>query len=92
MKTLIAAVAFTTAVAAPAFAQSNNVRAWKGAFAAPASTSAYSAYAASSSVTASRAQAIQECNIGSGKLTQYTWGVTQLQVYRACMAQHGQQE
>jgi hypothetical protein len=52
----------------------------------------YSAYAASSSVAASRAQAIQECNIRSGKFTQYTWGVTQLQVYRACMAQHGQEE
>ena len=44
MKTLIAAVAFAAAFAAPAFAQSVNTWGWKGALAAPAS--AKSAYAA----------------------------------------------
>jgi hypothetical protein len=45
MKTLIAAVAFATVFAAPAFAQCNSWGSWKGAIAAPAS--AKSAYAAS---------------------------------------------
>ncbi len=50
MKMLIAAVASATAIAASAFAQSNNLWAWKGASAAPAdATSAYTAYAASPS-------------------------------------------
>src|SRR5262249_61858478 len=44
MKTLIAAVAFAMALAAPAFAQSVNAWGWKGGLAAPAS--AKSAYAA----------------------------------------------
>src|SRR5262249_62156222 len=44
MKTLIAAVAFAMALAAPAFAQSVNAWGWKGGRAAPAS--AKSAYAA----------------------------------------------
>ena len=44
MKTLIAAVAFAMALAAPAFAQSVHAWGWKGALAAPAS--AKSAYAA----------------------------------------------
>jgi len=46
MKTLIAAVAFAMALAAPAFAQSVHAWGWKGAVAAPAS--AKSAYAAAS--------------------------------------------
>ena len=46
MKTLMAAVAFATVFAAPAFAQSVNWWGWKGALAAPAS--AKSAYAAAS--------------------------------------------
>ena len=46
MKTLIAAVAFAMAFAAPAFAQSAHAWGWKGALAAPAS--AKSAYAAAS--------------------------------------------
>jgi hypothetical protein len=45
MKTLIAAVTFAAVLAAPAFDQSANARAWKGGLAAPAS--AKSAYAAS---------------------------------------------
>ena len=44
MKTLIAAVAFATVFAAPAFAQSVHAWGWKGALDAPAS--AKSAYAA----------------------------------------------
>jgi hypothetical protein len=46
MKTLMAAVAFATVLAAPAFAQSVNAWGWKGALAAPGS--ATSAYAAAS--------------------------------------------
>jgi hypothetical protein len=35
---------------------------------------------------AARAKALRECNAKAEKFAQYTWGVTQLQVYRACMA------
>jgi hypothetical protein len=39
-----------------------------------------------------RMKALQECSLVDKKYTQYGWGVTQLDMYRACMAQHGQQE
>jgi len=39
-----------------------------------------------------RAAAVHDCSVKAQNYKQYTWGVTQLQVYRACMAQHGQQE
>ncbi len=41
---------------------------------------------------AERAQALRECNGQSERLTNYTWGSQQLEVYRACMARHGQPE
>jgi hypothetical protein len=39
-----------------------------------------------------RAKAVHECNIRAAKYKQYTWGVTEVTTYRACMAEHGQQE
>jgi hypothetical protein len=39
-----------------------------------------------------RAKAIHECNIRAAKYKQYTWGVTEITVYRTCMAEQGQQE
>ena len=43
-------------------------------------------------MSGARAQALHQCNAQAGKLTQYTWGDHQIDNYRACMAQHGQQE
>jgi hypothetical protein len=41
---------------------------------------------------ADRAAAIHECSVRAGKFTQHGWGDTELYVYRACMAEHGQKE
>jgi hypothetical protein len=46
----------------------------------------------SEGMSSSRAQALRECNVQAGKYKQYTWGDTEITTYRACMAQHGQQE
>jgi hypothetical protein len=43
-------------------------------------------------MSAARAAAIRECNAQAGKYKQYTWGDTEEDTYRACMAEHGQQE
>jgi hypothetical protein len=39
-----------------------------------------------------RIKALQECGAMEKKYTQETWGVQQLDMYRACMAQRGQEE
>jgi len=41
---------------------------------------------------AARAAAIRECNDQASKYAQYVWGVTQLHIYRTCMAAHHQTE
>jgi hypothetical protein len=43
-------------------------------------------------ISKARMKALQECTVLEDKYAQYTWGVQQLDLYRACMAQHGQQE
>ena len=43
-------------------------------------------------VSGSRAKAIQDCMGTSGKFSQSTWGNTQVQLYRSCMAGHGEME
>jgi hypothetical protein len=39
-----------------------------------------------------RMKALQECGAMEKKYVQETWGVQQLDMYRACMAQRGQEE
>jgi hypothetical protein len=39
-----------------------------------------------------RAKALRDCSTMSDKFTQYTWGDAQINQYRSCMSQHGQQE
>ena len=41
---------------------------------------------------AMREKALRDCSDASNKFDQKTWGVTQVQTMRACMAQHGQGE
>jgi hypothetical protein len=43
-------------------------------------------------VSPARAKALHECNAKAEKYALYTWGEVQLQVYRACMAEHHQME
>jgi hypothetical protein len=43
-------------------------------------------------ITAARAAALRECSGREAKYPEYLWGVTEIQVYRACMAEHGQPE
>ena len=43
-------------------------------------------------VTGSRAKAIQDCMGTSGRFSQSSWGNTQVQLYRSCMAGHGEVE
>ena len=39
-----------------------------------------------------RSAAILECNTIARRYTQYLWGNMEIDLYRACMMQHGQQE
>lgn len=43
-------------------------------------------------VDGARARALQECSQEMSKYSQSTWGHQQLDHYRSCMANHGQQE
>jgi hypothetical protein len=43
-------------------------------------------------MSAARAQAIHECTAKAGKYVEHTWGDNEIYIYRACMADHGQQE
>jgi hypothetical protein len=43
-------------------------------------------------ISTTRAQAIHDCNIQVSKYFQHLWGKWENDIYRACMAQHGQRE
>ena len=43
-------------------------------------------------VPPNRAQALRECNDLAAPFRDYAWGNTQVDIYRSCMAQHGQPE
>jgi hypothetical protein len=43
-------------------------------------------------MSAARAQAIHECTAKAGKYVGHTGGDNEIYTYRACMADHGQQE
>ena len=43
-------------------------------------------------ISAARAQALQQCNRLASRFPLHDWGNTQIQLYRSCMARHGQQE
>ena len=46
----------------------------------------------SEGMSSERAAAIRDCNVQAGEYKQYLWGDYEIDVYRACMAQRGQQE
>ena len=39
-----------------------------------------------------RAKAIHACGLAAAKFPDYSWGNTEIFIYRACMTEHGQQE
>jgi len=43
-------------------------------------------------VSSRRAKALRECNALAGKHLEYLWGSESSEEYRACMAQHGENE
>jgi hypothetical protein len=43
-------------------------------------------------MSGSRQNALRDCNAKAGKLTQHSWADHQIQVYRSCMTDQGQQE
>jgi hypothetical protein len=43
-------------------------------------------------ITAARAAALRACTAREAQYPDYLWGVTELQIYRSCMAEHGQPE
>jgi hypothetical protein len=49
-------------------------------------------FAQNNRISSTRAKAIQECSAEAGKYPEHTWGVWEIDIYRACMAQRGQQE
>ncbi len=50
------------------------------------------AYQGEENMSAARAAAIHECSERSDKYLQRYWGVREIEIYRACMADHGQME
>ncbi len=57
-----------------------------------AATLATPSLAQRADMSAGRTQALHQCNATANKYSQSTWGDWQLDEYRACMSQHGQQE
>ena len=43
-------------------------------------------------ITAARAAALRACSAREAQYPDYLWGVTEIQIYRSCMAEHGQPE
>jgi hypothetical protein len=60
-----------------------------GLVVAAASSPGFAQRAEQESTDSARARSIQDCSNESNKMTQSTWGVTQLNMYRSCMMQKG---
>src|SRR5262245_350377 len=43
-------------------------------------------------IGAARAAAVHQCSVREAKFLDRLWGVTEVQIYRACMSNHGQVE
>jgi len=43
-------------------------------------------------MSCARAQAIHACSAEASKYVEHTWGDVEFQIYRSCMARHGQKE
>ncbi len=59
---------------------------------AVAATAVTPSVAQRSQAGSGREQALRDCSASANKLTQHVWGDFEINNYRACMAQHGQQE
>ncbi len=81
---LAATIAVVTA-SSPALAASHHSRAGFNAYGAAIGQ-------VGESIDAERAQALRDCTGATSKMTDYTWGVQVGDLYRSCMARHGQPE
>ena len=79
-----------TVISAPALAQSRASHVGHAARAAHAQ--AIEGVISPDGVSPERAQALRACNDLAAPFKNYTWGSTQGDLYRSCMAQRGQQE
>jgi hypothetical protein len=43
-------------------------------------------------ISAARATALRECTALESRYPEYLWGIQEYQIYRACMAEHGEVE
>ena len=43
-------------------------------------------------MSSSRDKSLRDCNVEAGKMSQHTWANHQVQKYRSCMMQKGEQE
>ncbi len=85
-----ATIAALLTVPTLAFAQSGYRTGYRAHAQAPAR--AADSGAAGVPMSAARVRALHDCTALEQKWDQRTWGVQQLDVYRACMADHGQAE
>ena len=82
------AVALTIAASTPVLAKSRAAQAGHAAHA-----QAIEQVVTQDGVSLDRAQALHDCSDKAAAFKEYTWGGNQAsQIYRSCMAQHGQQE
>jgi predicted outer membrane protein len=44
------------------------------------------------SMSSAREKSLRDCNVEAGKMSQHTWGGHQVQKYRSCMMQNGEEE
>ena len=93
-KRILGAIALGFAIAAsisPAMARTPGQHAehWRHAN-YDASSSAYNG--GGYPIGAARAAALRECTALESRYLEYLWGIQEYQIYRACMAEHGEVE
>lgn len=88
MSKIIAAVALSALLAIPTLAQARE--GYRANAQAPNPSGDMSVN--STRMSPARSQALRDCTALEQKWDQRTWGSQQLDVYRECMAQHGQAE
>jgi len=88
MSKLMGAVALTMVLAVPTMAFAN--QGYRARAQAPAR---YDSTSVDTRMSPERVRALRDCTAVEQKMgSQSTWGVQQLDVYRACMTEHGQAE
>ena len=88
VRNLVLAFAVVAVTTAPSLAAGR-----RAGFNAQAGFSAYASVpGAAESVGADRAAALRKCNAATANMSEHIWGAQIADVYRSCMARHGQPE